>query len=391
MWARRYRWVSYIGATADDVRDIMVEGESGILAICPKHERPTYYPSKRRLVFPNGCRVTLFTADEPERLRGKQHQAAWADEPASWRYPESWDQLMFGLRLPPDPRVVVTGTPKPVRIIRELLTDPTATVVTGSSYDNRGNVDPAWFADLVSRYEGTRIGRQELLAQLLDDVPGALWTHSTIPPDGQPPDWGDLAQVVLALDPAVASAEDSAEMGIILAARNWDGAGHVLGDYSLRGTPNEVCARVAQLCESYPIDVVVAEGNNGGDWIKSMLDTALRGVVPVEVVHASRGKRTRAEPTAAQYEQGKWRHTPIQQPTMGYRGPVGPLDTLCDQMRTWVPDSGQPSPDRMDALVWASTRLKVSGVPTVRPTRGAADADREAKRPRTAGLRNRSW
>lgn len=328
--ARRYRWLSLVAPTADDVRDIMVEGESGLLRVCPPPERPAYQPSKRRLVFPNGARASLFTADEPERLRGKQHQWVWADEVASWRYPDSWDQILMGLRLPPDPRLVMTGTPKPVRIIRDVLRDPTARIVRGASYDNRANLDRAWFEKIISRYEGTRLGRQELHAELLDDVPGALWTRDTIPPPVAPPAWDSLSRVVLALDPAATDGEGAAEMGIILAGLGWDGRGYVLGDFTTRAAPSAVVRRIGTLCATYPVDMVIAEVNNGGDWIKEMLETAIR--VQVRVVHASRGKRTRAEPVAAQYEQGKWVHAPVQQARDGDRGPIPPLAALEDQL-----------------------------------------------------------
>lgn len=177
---RDYPLVNIIGATADDARDIMIEGESGILAVCPPGERPLYVPSKRRLEWPNGARSLIFTADEPERLRGKQHMRIWGDEIAAWRYPEAWDQAMFGLRLGGDPRAVATTTPKPVRLVRDLMALRTTAITRGSTYENRGNLAPAFLDQIVAKYEGTRLGRQELNAELLDDVPGALWTRTMI-------------------------------------------------------------------------------------------------------------------------------------------------------------------------------------------------------------------
>ena len=178
--ARTARRIALVAPTAADARDVMVEGESGILAISPPWDRPRYEPSKRRLTWPNGAVATLFSADEPERLRGPQHDAAWCDELGSWRYPEAWDMLMFGLRLGPDPRVVVTTTPRPTKLIRALLADPTAVVTRGSTYENRANLAPAFLDQIIRKYEGTRLGRQELDAELLDDVPGALWTRGII-------------------------------------------------------------------------------------------------------------------------------------------------------------------------------------------------------------------
>ena len=177
----RRRRIALVAPTAADARDVMVEGESGLLAIGPPQQRPQYEPTKRRLTWPNGAIATTYSADEPERLRGPQHDAAWCDEIASWRYPEAWDMLMFGLRLGPDPRVVVTTTPKPIKIIRELIADPTTVITRGSTYDNRANLAPAFLQQIVRKYEGTRLGRQELNAEILDDVPGALWSRAPAP------------------------------------------------------------------------------------------------------------------------------------------------------------------------------------------------------------------
>jgi phage terminase large subunit-like protein len=174
------RRLALVAPTAGDARDIMVEGESGILAISPPWERPRYEPSKRRLTWPNGAIATLFSADEPERLRGPQHDAAWCDELASWRYPEAWDMLMLGLRLGTDPRVVVTTTPRPTKLIRELIADPTVVVTRGTTHENRANLAPVFLGQIVRKYQGTRLGRQELEAEILEDVPGALWNRGVI-------------------------------------------------------------------------------------------------------------------------------------------------------------------------------------------------------------------
>lgn len=386
--ARTYRWTTYVGPTADAIRAVMVEGESGILRICPKGERPRYRPSLRRLDWPNGGRTYLYSADEPDRLRGPQHQWAWAEEPAAWRYPEAWDQLMFGLRLPPDPRCVVTGTPKPVRIIRELAEHPACVITSGASYANRANLDPTWFADLMDRYQGTRLGRQELEAELLMDVPGAHWRPSIIP-HGPPPERDSLARVAVGVDPSASDTEDSAEMGIVVAGRGWDGQGYVLADRTVRGSAAERGWAVMHAAWEFDADVVVLEVNNGGDWIEALLRALLAegGDLPplpaIKVVRASRGKLARAEPIAAQYEQGRWVHAPVDEPTMGWRGMVQPLAVLEDQLCTYVPDASIPSPDRMDALVWAATDLRVSGRPHVPP--GPA-AGRKGKAAHTAGM-----
>src|SRR6201997_1799723 len=234
------RRIALVGPTAADARNVMVEGESGILAISPDPERPLYEPSKRRLTWPNGAIATTYSADEPERLRGPQHDAAWCDEIASWRYPEAWDMLMFGLRLGNDPRVVTT-TPKPIKIIRDLIADPTTVITRRSTYDNRANLAPAFMAQIIKKYEGTRLGRQELNAEVLDDVPGALWSRTLIEETRWPPHKAvpDLIRIAVAIDPAATSGEEADETGIIVAGKDADGHGYVLADHSGRYAPTE--------------------------------------------------------------------------------------------------------------------------------------------------------
>src|SRR5215472_6343722 len=236
VWEAGRQRIALVAPTAADARDVVVEGESGLLNIGPPGKRPVYEPSKRRLTWSNGAIATTYSADEPERLREPQHDAAWCDEVAAWRYPEAYDQLLFGLRLGNDPRVVVTTTPKPVKIIRELMADPTTVITRGSSYANRENLPAAFFAQIIKRYEGTRLGRQELNAEILDDVPGALWTRALLEelrwPVGK--SMPDLSRVVVAIDPAVTSGEEADETGLIVAGRDYDGRGYVLDDRSGR-------------------------------------------------------------------------------------------------------------------------------------------------------------
>jgi phage terminase large subunit-like protein len=232
------RRIALVGATAADARDVMVEGESGILAISPDPERPIYEPSKRRLTWPNGAVATTYSADEPERLRGPQHDAAWCDELGAWRYPQAWDMLMFGMRLGADPRTVVTTTPRPTKLIRDLVRDPTCVVTRGSSYENRGNLAPAFFDQIIRKYEGTRLGRQELEAELLEDTPGALWSHGLIEASrlrSAP----EMTRVVVAIDPAVTSGEEADETGIVIAGKDNNGHAYVLADISGRYPPTE--------------------------------------------------------------------------------------------------------------------------------------------------------
>lgn len=347
-WVREFRLVNLIGATADDARDIMIEGESGILAICARHERPLYVPSKRRLEWPNGAKTLIFTADEPERLRGKQHMKLWCDELASWRRPEAFEQAMFGLRLGSAPQVVITTTPKPVKLIRDLIADPGTVITRGSTYDNRQHLAPGFFARIIKRYEGTRLGRQELNAEMLDDVEGALWSGALIE-DARVKTHPDLVRVVVAIDPAMTSGEDADETGIVVAGRGVDGHGYVLKDLSCRLTSNGWGNRALNALREFKADRIIAEVNNGGDLVEDVI-RVIDKHVPYKSVHASRGKIVRAEPVSSLYEQKRVHH-------------VGMFAELEAQMCSFVPDNLDGSPDRVDALVWALTELMVDSDP----------------------------
>lgn len=346
-WVRQgFTLVNLIGATVDDARDVMIEGESGILAICPPDERPRYLMSKRQLKWPNGAVSLIFTADEPERLRGKQHMKLWADELASWRYPEAWDQAKFGLRLGQYPQAFISTTPRPFKIIKELIADPDCLVTRGTTYDNRSNLAKTFYTSVIKAYEGTRLGRQELEGIVLDDNPNALFKRTDIDAGRVPsmPAGVTIDRFVVAIDPAVTSDEDSDETGIIGAAIGSDGDGYVFDDVSGIFTPNEWARQAIQLYHTRDADRIVAESNNGGEMVESTLHTVDENI-PVKLVHASRGKAIRAEPIAALYEQHRIHH-------------VGTLGKLEDQMTDWVPDDKKASsPDRMDALVWALTEL----------------------------------
>jgi phage terminase large subunit-like protein len=346
--AHTARRIALVAPTAADARDVMVEGESGLLAIAPPRDRPLYEPSKHRLTWANGAVATTFSADEPERLRGPQHDFAWCDELAAWRYPEAWDMLMFGLRLGEDPRAVVTTTPRPTKAIRALIADPKVVVTRGTTAENRGNLAPAFLDQIVRRYQGTRLGRQELDAELLDDLPGALW-HRGVIEAARTSAAPELSRVVVAIDPAAASNEHADETGIIAAGRDANGHGYVLADTSGRYAPAE-WARIAIAAYSkHEADRIVAEVNNGGE----MVEATLRMIdpnVPYSAVRASRGKVARAEPVAALYEQGRIHH-------------IGAFAQLEDQMCSFTNDFDRSaagySPDRVDALVWAFTELLV--------------------------------
>ena len=343
----RARHIALVGPTASAVRDTMIEGESGLLKIFPKDERPRYEPSKRRVTFRNGSVATAFSADEPERLRGPNHDLAWLDECASWRYPTAYDMLMLGLRIGKHPRAVVTTTPKPVRIIRQLLaiTDGSVYTTRGSTYENAQNLAPSFMTEILNRYEGSRLGRQEIHAELLEDVEGALWVREDIDKH-RVVDYPDLTRIVVAVDPAATSNKSSAETGIVVAGISAEGHAYVLDDRSIRGTPLEWGTAAVSAYHRNNADRIVAESNQGGEMVSHTL-RMVEPNVPVKLVHASRGKQTRAEPVAALYEQGKVHH-------------VGFMSDLEDQLCSWVPHEG-PSPDRLDAVVWALTELMVSG------------------------------
>lgn len=337
------QYVNLIGATASDARDIMIEGESGILKICSKAERPTYVASKRRLEWPNGAISLVFTADEPERLRGKQHMGLWADELGAWRYEEAWDQAMLGLRLGVNPQAVVTTTPRPTKLVKALIGDESTIVTRGSTYQNRSNLAKTFFDKIIKKYEGTRLGRQELMAELLLDNPGALWHQGNID-ELRVTKAPSMVRIVTAIDPTVAAEGDKDEAGIVVAGLGTDEHIYVLNDLSLHASPDG-WARVAINAghHAHLGDRIVAEINNGGALVEAVLRT-VDPAIPYTPIHASRGKRTRAEPIAALYEQGKVHH-------------VGMFPLLEDEMCNWDPLVDTRSPNRMDALVWAVTAL----------------------------------
>lgn len=340
--------LALVARTAADTRDVMVEGESGILAISPPWFRPKYEPSKRRLTWPNGALATLYSADEPDLLRGPQHDGFWTDEIAAWRFVEAWDQLMFGLRLGAHPCGVATTTPRPTKLIRDLIKAPSTVVTRGTTRDNESNLAPSFLTLVVQKYQGTRLGRQELEGEILDDNPGALWHLGGID-RARVEKAPHLMRIVVGVDPAVTSNADSDETGIVVAGMDDQQPPHfyVLADFSLQATPEGWARAAVKGYTDFDADRVVAEVNNGGD----LVEAVVRGVdanVSYKAVRASRGKAVRAEPISALYEQGRVHH-------------VGSFPTLEDQMCEFDPITSTKSPDRMDALVWALTELSDDG------------------------------
>lgn len=337
--------IAIIAPTFQDARDTCVEGESGLLSVLPKACIETWNRSLGELILWNGTRYKLFSATEPERLRGPQHHRAWGDEVAAWPDPAAWDQMLFGLRLGRHPQVIATTTPKPTPLIRRIVRTAGAVVTRGSTFDNADNLPAGTLAHLRDRYEGTRLGRQELFAELLEDVQGALWTTGML--DGcRQRSIPDLQRVVVAVDPSGTSGGGSGDdIGIVVAGKSVDGRYYVLQDDSCNLSPDGWAKRVANAYERWNGDRVVAEKNFGGAMVEAVLRTAAKDL-PIKMVTASRGKIVRAEPIAALYEQGKVSH-------------CGDFSSLEEQMCSMTSAGyvGEGSPDRADALVWALTEL----------------------------------
>jgi len=337
------RW-AVIAATFSDVRGTCAEGESGLIAILRRYGvLRTYNRSLMEIRLNNGSLIKLISAEEPDRLRGPQFHGAWCDELAAWNYPETWEQLQFTLRLGDHPQVIVTTTPRPTKIIRELVAnkDGLNQVVRGSTFDNAKNLAPSFLTNLRAKYEGTRLGRQELYAEVMSDTEGALWRYQDIE-ETRVEALPEMVRIIVAVDPAVTSGDDSDETGIVVVGKGVDGRGYVIADRSCRDTVLGWAQRVVAAYEEFGADRVVAEKNQGGDFIEQTIRSVLP-TVSYKGVTARVGKRLRAEPIAALYEQRRISH-------------VGSFDKLEGQMLEWLPDSGT-SPDRLDALVHGFTEL----------------------------------
>ena len=359
-----HKRIACVASTNSDIERVMVKGESGFLSVCWKHDKthkdthigfPEWSPTRRSLTWANGAKVEFYSAEEPERLRGPQFSAAWCDELAAWNKDiDTWQMLQFCLRLGKHPRVCVTTTPKPTKLMRELLKNSKTVVTSGSTFDNSANLADTYLTAVRDQYEGTRIGRQELYAEVLEEAEGALWStdmldaahvkHEDVP---------DLTRIVVALDPAVTANAESDMTGIVVAGIDINGIAYVLGDYTDKLSPQGWAAKAIQLYHHYEADRIVAEVNQGGDMVK----TTVHGEddsVSYKAVRASRGKYARAEPVSALYERGLVKH--VSNPPDG-----ASLNELETQMRTWEPLGRIGSPDRLDAMVWAITDLSLNG------------------------------
>jgi phage terminase large subunit-like protein len=338
--------IALIGETEHDAREVMVEGVSGVLAVHGRFDRPIWMPSRRRVEFASGAVAQIFSAEDPESLRGPQFAAAWCDELAKWRQAEAtFDMLQFGLRLGERPRQVITTTPRPIALLRRLIDDPTSTMTRASTEENARNLSPAFFDAVIARYAGTRLGRQEIDGEIVDEREGALWTRAQLEAC-RVPAAPALTRIVVAVDPPASSRAGADACGLVACGRAEDGTIYVLADDSAAGLSPEAWSRRAiALWRRLEADVLLAEANQGGEMVRAVIGQA-DPTVPVRMVRATRGKYPRAEPVAQLYEQGRVKHA----------GTFAALeDEMCDFGRDGL-SSGR-SPDRLDALVWAVAAL----------------------------------
>lgn len=341
------RHIALVGETEHDVREVMIEGPAGLMRTAPRRERPQYTSSRKRLVWKNGAIGYVFSAEDPDQLRGPQFDAAWCDELAKWKNPDAvFDMLQFGLRLGERPRQLVTTTPRPIALIKRLLEDPRTAVTRASTHANRAHLAPAFFDAVIGRYGGTQLGRQEIDGEVIEERAGALWKRDVIERArvGEAP---PLRRIVVGVDPPASAQEGADICGIVAAGIAEDGIVYVLADESEgRLSPAAWATKAIALYRRLEADAIVAEVNMGGDMVVQVFRQVDR-TVPVRQVRATRGKFTRAEPVAALYSQGKVRHV---------GAPMRALeDQMCDFGVGGLP--GGASPDRLDALVWAITAL----------------------------------
>ena len=358
-----HKRIAAVASTNSDIERVMINGESGFLARCWAGDKtikgvplgkPQWSPTKRLLTWENGAYVQFFSAEEPERLRGPQFEAAWCDELAAWnRDRDTWDMLQFCLRLGKHPQICVTTTPKPTKLVRDILKNSKTVVTYGSTFDNSANLAATYLEAVKSQYDGTRLGRQELYAEILDEASGALWNRQTLVECeidvDNPVEFAEtLARVVVSVDPAVSSNAESDMTGIIVAGMDINGICYVLQDATDRYTPEGWAAKAIELYHQYGADRIVAERNQGGEMVRYTFKT-VDETIPIKLVHASRGKFARAEPVSSLYERGRVKH-------------VKGLDALEDQLVQWEPLGNIGSPDRLDAMVWSITELALKGI-----------------------------
>ena len=358
--------MSIIADSPFDMRQYTIEGPSGFLNVGPPDFRPIHEPSKKTLTWPNGCKALLFSAEDPEELRGASGEFFWWDELAKSRYAdEGWSNLLFGMR-EGNPRGIVTTTPRPIKLMKELIKLSSTHVTRGSTWDNRSNLSQRYFDVVIRPLMGTRRGRQEIDAEILDDVPGALWNRGMIEscraeklsPEQFERFREGFRRVVVAMDPATTGNADSDEMGMVVGALHENGKVYLLEDITERCSPDQAAVKAIKAYDKWEADRIVGEVNNGGDWIGQTIRLTAINMhhdnlrespeISYRSLRASRGKYARAEPVSALYEQGKVFH-------------MGSFPTLEDQLCEWEPGAGLPSPDRLDAVVWLVTELLLTG------------------------------
>ena len=346
------RRIALIGETEHETREVMIEGVSGLLAVHPRDARPVWVPSRRRVEFSSGAIAQAFSAEDPESLRGPQFSAAWADELAKWRHAEAtFDMLQFGLRLGARPRQVITTTPRPTALLKRLIADPASALTHAPTKANAYHLSPAFIDNVVKRYDGTRLGRQELDGEIIDDRPDGLWSRGMIEMcrvAAAP----DLQRIVVAVDPPASTGKGADACGLVAAGRAENGIAYVIADETVAGlSPAGWAAKAIALWRRLQADALVVEVNQGGDMVRAVIGEADR-TVPVIAVRASRGKWLRAEPVAHLYEQGRVKH-------------AGVFPALEDEMCDFGLDglSSGRSPDRLDAMVWAVSHLTFAARP----------------------------
>lgn len=339
--------VALVGPALADVREVMIEGPSGLMACAAPDRRPRWEASRRRLVWPNGALAFAFSAEDPDSLRGPQFDAAWADELCAWRsLSPTWANLQLALRLGASPRAVATTTPRPLPALKALMAAPDTVVTRAATWDNQAHLPPSFLESVAAAFAGTRLGRQELEGEMIEDAPGALWSRALLEA-AYDPDPPALERVVVGVDPPAGEGRNAAACGLVVAGAAGRGAERrawVLADRSVQGwAPDRWARRAADLAREFAADRVVAEVNQGGALVRALLEIA-DPMLPVREVRASVGKAARAEPIAALYERGRIRH-------------AGRFPALEDEMAVFGSSQMRASPDRVDALVWALSDL----------------------------------
>jgi predicted phage terminase large subunit-like protein len=332
-----------VARTFSDTRNVCVEGVSGILNILREYDAvKDWNKSNGILTLKNNSIIQTFSADTPDSLRGPQFHYAWTDELAAWQYDDTWNQLQFGLRLGDHTQTVITTTPRPTKLIKDLVKRESTVITRGSTFDNAENLSQSALLEMQERYSGTRLGQQELYGAILDDNPGALWSRGLLE-SARVKEQPHLTRIVVGIDPAVTSGDESDSTGIVVAGMSPDGHYYILADYTLKASPQIWAEKAVYAFELHKADRIIAETNNGGDLVVHLLQQ-VKNTIPVKKVTASRGKAVRAEPIAALSEQGKLHM-------------VGYFPELEDELCEYEPGVSAKSPDRMDAMVWAVTEL----------------------------------